>query len=71
MDAADIAQQVIDESLQAQIQNSCEKSHERLPYTGQCHACGVSVSKNKRFCDPECSAEWEWIKEREAANAKF
>ena len=69
-DEADTAQQVIEESLQRSIQSARIKAESALPYTGRCHACGSLVSMKKRFCDQECSEEYEWIKSREVANAK-
>ena len=38
-----------------------------LDYVGKCHNCGEPVDRPRRFCDSDCTDEWEELQRRARA----
>ena len=66
-DNADEAQINIERELEIAL--SEVTTHTSLAPCGKCYCCGAPTDGDQLFCDLECVEEWEWIKEREKANA--
>jgi len=64
MDDLDRARHYQDKMTEAAV--AYRKPEPGLAYTGECHNCGTAVESPQRFCDSECSAEWEELQQRRA-----
>lgn len=64
MDELDRARHYQDKMNEAAL--SQRKPEPGLAYMGECHNCGEAVEEPKRFCDSDCSREWEELQARRA-----
>ena len=39
-----------------------------LPATGSCHYCEASVPPGAKFCDVDCSSDWEYEQKQRRLN---
>lgn len=62
MDELDRARKYQDQLNAAAIVK--RKPAPELPVIGECHNCGAPVDHPQRFCDSDCSDEWEELQAR-------
>jgi len=61
MDIADKAQEDIDTHLEGLLRN---RKTITIPFSGFCLSCQEPVEGKRRFCDKECSTDWEHEKKK-------
>lgn len=65
MDEADITQER-EERMMAALKRQVQRVE--LEPTGVCHWCGEGVPHPQKFCDVECSSDWQYAKKRGKIN---
>lgn len=56
-DEVDRANELVEQNLEIQMQKQKSERESLPPVSGYCFNCGAAT--NGRFCDAECSDDWE------------
>jgi len=66
MDDADAA----DLTAEQHLKRALARRHATLPASGQCYSCAEPVEDGRRFCDRECSQDYERAEKARRMNGR-
>jgi hypothetical protein len=67
MDDADAA----DLTAEQHLKRALARRHATLPASGQCYSCAEPVEGGARFCDRECSQDYERAEKARRMNGRM
>jgi hypothetical protein len=67
MDDADAA----DLTAEQHLKRALARRHATLPASGQCYSCAEPVEGGARFCDRECSQDYERAEKARRMNGRI